>query len=82
MRNNADAITCNLNYERMSERKTGRLMQTVQSDTGGQYLSDEMEEQFCTSDIERLLTIAYSSLQNGVAEQMSRALLHWVRLMV
>lgn len=44
MRHKSDAMACYLDFEKIAEGQTGRLVQAVQSNRGGDYLSAEMEE--------------------------------------
>lgn len=66
----------------MAEKQTGRSLKTVQSDIGGEYLSDEMKQFLVKRGIVQSLKAPGNPYQNVVAECLNRTLIELVRSMV
>ena len=62
------------NFVSRVERSTGKKVQRLRSDRGGEYTSYEFDEYLAEKGIERNLTVGYSPNQNGVAERLNRTL--------
>lgn len=77
-----DAMACYPDFGKMTERQTGRLIQAVQSDRGGDYQSAEMEDNKASSEIDWQVTTAYFPQRNGMAERKNCTLWDWVRSML
>ena len=63
----------------MMEKQTGRELEEVQSDQGGEFINVPMEEWLKRNGIKRRKTVAYSHEQNGPAERSNRTTLEKAR---
>lgn len=66
----------------MMEKQTGKSLKQLQSDNGGEYLSEEMKEYLTKRVIVHLLTTPGNTYQNGVAKRLNRTLIELVRAMM
>ncbi|KAK2407959.1 putative mitochondrial protein [Trifolium repens] len=64
------------------EKESGKCIQTLRTDRGGEFNSHDFAS-FCESHgIRRQLTAAYTPQQNGVAERKNRTIMNMVRSMM
>ena len=69
-------------YKARMEKETGNCIQSLRTDRGGEFTSQEFTD-FCKEHgIQRQLTAAYSPQQNGVAERKNRTIMNMVRSML
>lgn len=65
-----------------AETQSGFKVKVIQSDRGGEFLSNPLKEYFTAKGIEHHLSIAGISQQNGVAERANRTIQEMVRSML
>ncbi|CAL8174351.1 unnamed protein product [Prunus armeniaca] len=84
LRNKSEAFNCFKKFKSMIELQSGHKVKCLRSDRGGEFLSSEFIK-FCEDHhgIQRQLTMAYTSQQNGVVEwknrivvEMAKSILH------
>ena len=69
-------------FKALTENQSGKRIKVLRSDRDKEYTSREFER-FCEDEgIERQLTVAYSSQQNGVFERKNRTVTEMARLML
>jgi hypothetical protein len=66
-------------FKALVEKESGCMIQTLRSDRGGEYTSNDFNEFCIAQGIKRQLTAAYTPQQNGVSERKNRTLLNIVR---
>lgn len=81
MEHKADAKACYLQFDRMAEPQTGRLIRAVRSNRAGEYLCYGLEDRLWGIQTDRQLTILYSSHEIWVAEGMNWTLLESIKSM-
>ena len=64
------------------EVKSGHKINTVRSDRGGEYTSNEFKEYRRQQGIRDQFTIAHTQQQNGIAERKNRTILNMTRTML
>ena len=69
-------------YKVWAEKQTGFEVQTLRTDGGGEYISNQFNTYLTILGIQRQVTTAYTPQQNGVAERMNRMLLEATRAML
>ena len=69
-------------YRAMVERQTEKLIKTLRSDRGGEYLLGEFDDFLKEEGIVSQLTAPGTPQQNGVSERRNRTLLDMVRSMM
>ena len=66
-------------FKKMVEKETGKFINCLRTDRGGEFNSNEFKE-FCRHNgIRRQLTTSYTPQQNGVAERTTRTMMNMVR---
>ena len=60
-----------LEWKAMVERSTGKKLQTLRSDNGGEYTSTQFQDYLTKEGIKHELTVPKSPEQNGVAERLN-----------
>jgi len=69
-------------FKALIENQTGKRIQILRSDNGGEYESHEFES-FCKeAGIKRQLTVPYNPQQNGVAERKNRTICEAAKAMM
>jgi hypothetical protein len=69
-------------FKALVEKDSGCMIQSLRTDRGGEYTSNEFNEYCSKHGIKRQLTAAYTPQQNGVAERKNRTLMNMVRSMI
>ena len=69
-------------YRNEVEKQTGKIIKTLRSDRGGEYLSGEFLTYMRENEILSQVTPPYTPQHNGVSERRNHTLLDMVRLMV
>ena len=64
------------------EKETDSTIKCLRTDRGGEFMSQEFKNFFDNNGIQRQLTAAYSSQQNGVVERKNRTIMNMVRSML
>jgi len=64
------------------ERQTGKLLQRILSDRGGEFIGAEMTAWMKKKGIRRELTTSYTPQSNGVAERANRTILETARALL
>ena len=64
------------------ENQTGRKIQALRSDNGGEYTSKEFDEYCRQEGIRRQLTVPYTPERNGVAKRKNRSIVGIARAML
>lgn len=82
MKTKDEVITHLDTFVRLAERQTGRKLQKIRSDRGGEYCSEAMKKYCQARGIVHELTAPYSPAQNGVAERKQRTLVESARCML
>ena len=72
----------NIASKRLKVLQWSKRLKTLQSDNGGEYLSNAMTRFLENRGIQHRLTTPYNPHQNGVAERMNRTLCELVRTML
>jgi transposase InsO family protein len=74
LKNKSEVLSKFSEYVALTEKQTGRKVQIVRSDNGGEYTSRAFQE-FCRSrGIVHQTSLSYSPEQNGFAERLNRTL--------
>ena len=71
-----------LEWKIMVEKSTGKKLQTLRTDNGGEYTSHKFEAYLKSEGVKHELTIPRTPEQNGVAERLNRTLMESVRSML
>ena len=66
----------------MVEKTTGKKLQTVRTDNGGEYTSQKLEAYLKSEGVKHELTIPRTPEQNGVAECLNRILMESITSML
>ena len=97
MRDKSESFDCFKRFHRQAETRFSkklrridfkhftndqRLLKTLRSDNGGEYLSNGFKRYLEEHGVHHQLTVAYTPQQNGVAERMNRTLIDLVRSML
>jgi hypothetical protein len=69
-------------FKNRSERETGKLINILRTDNGGEFTGKKFEEFLKNAGIKHELTMSYTPEQNGVSERMNRTLLEKTRCML
>ena len=64
------------------EKQTGKVIKTLRSDRGGEYMSGEFDDFLKEEGIASQLTAPGTPQQNGVSERRNRTLMEMVRSMM
>ena len=64
------------------ERFSGKMLNTLRTDNGGEYVSTKFEDYFKSEGIRHERTVPKTPEQNGVAEHINRTLVETVRSML
>ena len=71
-----------LEWKIMVEKSTGKKLQTLRTDNGGEYTSHKFQAYLKSEGVKHELTIPRTPEQNGVAERLNRTLMESVRSML
>ena len=71
-----------LEWKSMAERSTGKKLQILRTDNGGEFTSKEFQAYLKTEGVRHELTVPKNPEQNGVAERMNRTLVEATRAML
>ena len=82
MRHKSETFVKFKEYKALVEKQLGKVIKTLRSDRGGEYLSGEFEDFLKEEGIVSQLTAPGTPQQNGVAERRNRTLLDIVRSMM
>ena len=82
MRHKSETFDKFKEYRALVEKQLGKVIKTLRSDRGGEYLSEEFEDFLREEGIMSQLTAPGTPQQNGVAERRNRTLLDMVRSMM
>ena len=82
MRHKSETFDKFKEYKALVEKQLGKVIKTLRSDRGGEYLSGEFEDFLKEEGIVSQLTTLSTPQQNGVAERRNRTLLDMVRSML
>jgi len=66
-------------YRARAEKESGKEIQSLRSDGGGEYMSKEFRKYLQESGIKHIVTPSYSPWQNGRAERMNRTIMEGAR---
>jgi hypothetical protein len=69
-------------YKLVVEKQTGKIIKTLHSDGGGEYISKSFQSFLINNGITRKITSPYSPQQNGIAERLNRTLIERARTMI
>jgi hypothetical protein len=69
-------------FRALVENQSGRRIQVLRSDNGGEYTSNEFVEYCVVEGIKKELTVPYNPQQNGVAERKNRTIVGATRAMI
>ncbi|MCO5593801.1 hypothetical protein L7F22_047819 [Adiantum nelumboides] len=72
MKEKSEVFTHFQNFKVMAEKQTGKYIQCLRSDGGGEYFSNEFSSFLKKHGIQRQFTCRYTPQQNGVAERKNR----------
>ncbi|MCO5552099.1 hypothetical protein L7F22_005609 [Adiantum nelumboides] len=72
MKEKSEVFTHFQNFKVMAEKQTGKYVQCLRSDGGGEYFSNEFSSFLKKHGIQRQFTCRYTPQQNGVAERKNR----------
>lgn len=79
---NSEVLNIFKSFKARVEKETSSSIRSLRTDHGGEFTSLEFIE-FCNMNgIQRQLTTAYTSQQNGVAERKNRTIMNMVRSML
>ena len=82
LRNKSEVASKFVDFVALAEMQTGKRVETLRSDNGGEYTSQAMAK-FCSSrGIMQKFTPPYTPQLNGVAERMNRTLVECARCMM
>lgn len=71
-----------LEWKALVEKSSGRKLNTLRTDNGGEYVSSKFEDYLKSEGIRHEFTVPKTPEQNGVAERMNRTLMETVRSML
>ena len=69
-------------FKALVENQTGRRIQALRSDNGGEYTFNEFDEYCRHEGIRRHSTVPYTPEQNGVAERKNQSIVGVARAML
>ncbi|MCO5559842.1 hypothetical protein L7F22_013446 [Adiantum nelumboides] len=72
MKMKSEVFTHFQNFKAMAKKQTGKYVQCLRPDGGGEYFSNEFSSFLKKHGIQRQFTCRYTSQQNGVAKQKNR----------
>ena len=72
MKEKSEVFTHFQNFKAMAEKQTGKYVQCLRSDGGGEYFSNEFSLFLKKHGIQRQFSCRYTPQQNGVAERKNR----------
>ncbi|MCO5574979.1 hypothetical protein L7F22_028776 [Adiantum nelumboides] len=72
MKEKSEVFTHFQNFKVMAEKQTGKYVQCLRSDGGGEYFSNEFSSFLKKHGIQRQFTCRYTPQQNGVTERKNR----------
>ena len=81
MKKKSDTLTCYKHYEAWAETQLNAKLKQLQSDQGGEYISDEFDQHLKSKGTTRSLTVHDTPEQNGVAERLNCTLVEHARAM-
>ena len=95
MKKNSEVFNCSKKYHACARKHTGAQIGSVnvmkrtqkaaqelkafRTDNGGEYLSNKFKSYLIQHGIQHQLTTTYTTQQNGIAEQINRALMDCVQ---
>ena len=82
MKRKSDTFDCFKQYKAWAENITGKRIQAIQCDGGGEYISNEFNNYLATNGIEPRYTTRNRPQQNGVAERANRILAEGITAML
>lgn len=82
LKHKSEVVKCFQTWKARVENESGRKVNTLRSDNGGEYTSATFEELLAMDGIRHERTIPKTPQQNGVAERMNRTLMEMVRSML
>lgn len=77
-----EVLNCFREYHAWAEKVTRQQLTTLRTDGGGEYINNSMANYLSSHGIERQITTAYTSHQNGVAERSHRLIFDTARSML
>ena len=78
----SDAMTAFKGYPSRAERSSGKKIQALRSDGGGEYSSREFAEHLKLEGIKHIVSPPYNPRQNGLAERMNRTIMETARCLL
>lgn len=81
MKKKSDTLTCYKHYEAWAETQLNAKLKRLQSDRGGEYISDEFNQYLKSKGTMRSLTVHDMPEQNGVAERLNCTLVEHAHAM-
>jgi hypothetical protein len=78
----SDVFSVFKTFKSMVELQTGRLIKAFQTDNGGEYMLAAFRAFLAMHGIIHRTTVAYTSKQNGLAEQHNRTIVKHIRTML
>jgi hypothetical protein len=69
-------------YEALVEKESGKQVEALRSNNGGEYISNEFKEFYSREGIRRELIAPHNPQQNGVAERKNRTIVGAARAML
>ena len=63
------ALAAFLAYTSRAQQPSGRSIEALQNDGGGEYLNNEFSKYIVRAGIQHILSPPYSPTQNGIAEE-------------
>jgi len=78
----SDAMTAFKGYQSRAERSSGKKIQALRSDGGGEYTSREFAEHLKLEGIKHIVSPPYNPRQNGLAERMNRTIMETARCLL
>jgi hypothetical protein len=82
LRNKREAMRAFIEYQAWIEKATGRSIQMLRSDNGGEYTSKVFNEWLSDDGVRRQLSAPYTQQQNGVSERYNRTLVECARTLI
>ncbi|MCO5569463.1 hypothetical protein L7F22_023175 [Adiantum nelumboides] len=82
MKEKSEVFTHFQNFKAMGEKQTGKHVQCLKSDGGGEYFSNEFSSFLKKHGSQRQFTCRYTPQQNGVAEQKNRHIVKVARALM
>lgn len=82
VRRKSEVLKKFIEWKALVEKSSGHKVQTLRTDNGGEYCSNEFETYCKQEGIRHEFTIPKTPQQNGVAERMNRTLVETVRAML